>query len=55
MTYEYPKHLKLTKKENQEIEEKIHPLIRNFFNGLLFFFTTPLWIYNKIKSNRRKK
>lgn len=55
MEYELPKHMKLTKKENKQIEEKFHPLVRSFFNGLIFFITSPIWIYKKIKLIKEDK
>lgn len=53
MNYQLPPEYKLTKKENKDIEEKFHPLVKSFLEGLLFFITAPIKIYNKI--HRRLK
>jgi len=59
MKIELPKHMKLTKKEKKEIDKGMNSTMqevsKSFLNGLFFFITAPIQIYNKIKSKRRKK
>lgn len=53
MNYECPNDMKMSKKEEKEISEKLNSTARgmskSFLKGLFFFITVPISIYNKIK------
>jgi len=55
MEYKLPKNMQLTKKEEKEIGEKVHPFMESFFDGLAFFITTPIKLYQKIKRKKNEK
>lgn len=62
MNYEFPNHLKPSKKEEKEITKiektitiRIKGLAKNFLSGLFWFITIPISVYNKIKKRIEEK
>lgn len=52
MNYEFPNWIKLTKKEEKQIEEKLkiwEYMTISFLNGFLFPITIPIYLYKKLK------
>ncbi len=56
MKYELPAFARMSKKEEQEISERLNTRIgeisKSFLSGLFFFITVPISIYKKLKKQK---
>lgn len=48
MNYELPKHIRISKEEEEEITRGITKLGRSFLSGFLFFITLPIFISGEV-------
>ncbi len=51
MNYEYPQHMKLSKKDEEEITAKLDYSIKNFLMGFFWFVTIPYIIIRRMTHN----
>lgn len=52
MNYQYPKHMRMSKKEEEQSTKRVDELGTSFIKGMFFFITVPILIYNKLKNKK---